>query len=147
MQVILLQDVAKVGRKGEVKNVRDGYARNFLLANDLAIEATKPNLQKLKEGQKTVEEKKSREAEEYRKKAQSLNMITLSFPLKIAERGEAFGSIGPSKIIESLKEKGITIQKDSLNMPHPLKTFGMHEIKVHFPHEVEGTLKVNVVKE
>jgi len=146
MRVVLLQDIPKVGRASEVKNVADGYGRNFLIARGLAKEATPATLAQIE--RKRSENAKARDAEtkRFHKLAEKLSNITLPFQLKLGEKGEPFGSIGASKIIEALEDKGISIGKDYLGSLHPLKTLGLHKVKVEFPHGVAGSVQVKIEK-
>ncbi|MBI2054529.1 MAG: 50S ribosomal protein L9 [Candidatus Sungbacteria bacterium] len=146
MKVILLQDVSKVGHKGDIKNVSDGYARNFLLARKLAVEATKEML-----AQKTSEEKRNaakrhEEARKYEWLRDRLLSITIPLSLKLGEKGEAFGSIGAAKILEALLKQKIELQKEWLVLPKALKTLGEHHIPINFPYGVQATVKVIIEK-
>ncbi len=146
MRVIFLADILQVAKKGEIKNVADGYGRNFLIARGLAKEATPDALKQIE--RKKSENAKTREAEakHFRELAEKLSSVALDFTLKLGEKGEAFGSIGASKIIEALKDKGVHLEKDYLSLEHPLKTLGLHEVKVELPHGVVGSVKVKIEK-
>ena len=147
MKVILLQDVPKVGQKGDVKNVSDGYARNFLLARKLAVEATKEVL-----AQKTSEEKRSaarkrEEARKYEWLRDRLLSMSISFSLRMGEKGEAFGSIGAAKVLEELAKQKLELQKEWLVLPKSLKTLGIHEVPIEMPYGVTASIKVKIEKE
>lgn len=145
MKVILLQDVQMVGRKNEVKEVRDGYARNFLLPRKLAEVASGYAL-------KTVAARKEKEAREqsedyqrYKALVEQLKTITLHFKMKVAEKGRAFGSVTAAKVRDALKMHTIEIEKEWIVLEESIKTTGAHQVKIKFPHGVKG--EVNVVVE
>lgn len=147
MKVILLKDVPKVGRKGEVKNVSDGYARNFLIAKGLASEATLTALSQIEKAEAAKLAKHESEAREYRSLADTLSDIELKFTLKLGEKGGSFGSIGVSKMLDALKAKKVNLREGTLDLESPIKTLGSHEVGVEFPHGVRGKLRVTVEKE
>ena len=147
MRVILLQDVEKVGKKYEVKNVAPGFARNFLISKGLAKPATKEALIWL-ETQKEIAAKKS---EEDLKKAQglasSIDGQEVIIPVKVGEEKQLFESITPQKISEKLKEMGFKIKKDQINLKAPIKELGEFPVKIQFEHNLEAEVKVIVVPE
>ena len=147
MRVILLQDVEKLGKKYEIKEVKDGYARNFLIPKGLAKLATKEALLWL-ETQKEVETQK---AEEELKKAQevasAIDGQEVIIPVKIGEEGQLFESITSQKIFEKLKELGFEIKKTQFDLEEPIKELGEFPIKIKFEHNLEAEIKVIVTKE
>lgn len=147
MKVILLKDVPKVGRKGEVKNVSDGYARNFLVAKGFATEATEKALLHIAKGEAAKAAEREKEEKEYRTLAKALSELELLFTLKLGEKGESFGSIGSSKILDALKAKKISLGEGTIDLESPIKTLGAHKIRVSFPHNISGEVIVQVEKE
>ena len=147
MRVIFLKDVEDIGKKYEVKEVKDGYAKNFLIPQGLAEQATKEALKKL-ELQKEIEEK---EAEDELKKIQALassidgQEITIS--VKVGEEGQLFESITPQKILEGLKKLGFDIKKRQIELAEPIKTLGEFPVKIKFEHNLEAEITVTVTKE
>lgn len=148
MEVVLLEDVKTLGKKGQVVNINDGYARNYVLPKKLGIEATSKNLNDLKL-QKANEEKL---AAEVLKAAQDLaaslaeKSITLS--IKAGEGGRAFGSVSSKEIAKAISDQlGMDIDKKKLVLPEPLKTFGTHEVPIKLHRNVTGKLAVKVVEE
>ena len=105
MKVILLQDIKNVGKKDEIINANDGYARNFLFPKKLALEATKDNLLKLQAKKDSQAHKKSLEIEEFKKQAEKINNITLDLKVKAGENGKIFGGITAKEISQELKSK------------------------------------------
>ena len=147
MKVILQQDVKGQGKKGQMVNVSDGYARNFLLPRKLAVEATAENVNTMKMQDKA---KKAREAEE-KAQAQALSEKLQSCPVKIAAKagqgGRLFGSITSKEISEELKKQyGLDVNKSKLVLPEPLKDFGSYEVKCKLGYEITGTVYVLVVE-
>ena len=147
MRIILLQDVENLGKKYEVKEVADGYARNFLIPKGLAKPATKENLKWL-ETQKEIEVKK---AEEELKKveavATNIDGQEIIIPVKIGEEGQLFESITSQKIYEKLKELGFEIKKSQIDLPEPIKELGEYPVKIKFEHNLEAEIKIIVVEE
>ena len=147
MRVIFLKDVEDIGKKYEVKEVKDGYAKNFLIPQGLAEPATKEALKKL-ELQKEIEEK---EAEDELKKIQALassidgQEITIS--VKVGEEGQLFESISPQKILDGLKKLGFDVKKRQIEFDEPIKTLGEFPVKVKLEHNLEAEITVTVTKE
>jgi large subunit ribosomal protein L9 len=147
MKVILTQDVQDLGKKYEVKEVKDGYARNFLLPNKLAKPATKTALKWL-ESQKEVIAK---EAEEDLKKAQELaskiDDIEVNIIVKVGNEGQLFESINAQKIAEKLKELGFEIKKSQIILAEPIKELGEFPIKINLDHNLEAEIKLIITAE
>lgn len=144
MKVILKKDYIHLGREGEIKEVRDGYARNFLFPKKIAVLASEGAIKSLKNSEekrkKKLEEKK-RALEEIAKK---INQITLSFTRPKNEEGLMFGSVAKSDIIKGLKTAGIEVDKQQLNMPSSLKEFGSFEITINLSMDIKASFKVNI---
>lgn len=147
MEVVLLEDVKALGKKGQIVKVNDGYARNFILPKKLGIEATTKNLNDLKL-QKANEAKV---AADQLKAAQDLGaklseaFVTLS--IKAGEGGRAFGSVSGKEIAAAIQSQlGYDIDKKKLVLPDPLKTFGSHEVPVKLHKDVTAKLIVKVVE-
>ncbi|MDI6602867.1 MAG: 50S ribosomal protein L9, partial [Patescibacteria group bacterium] len=147
MRVILLQDIEKLGKKYEIKEVKAGYARNFLIPKGLAKPATKEALKWL-ESQKEIEEKK---AEEELKKIQEIATIVdgqeITIPVKVGEEGQLFESITAQKISERLKEMGFEIKKSQVDLAKPIKELGEFPVKIKFEHNLEAEIKVIIIEE
>jgi len=147
MRIILLQDVENLGKKYEVKEVADGYARNFLIPKGLAKIATKENLKWL-ENQKEIEVKK---AEEELKKVQeiatNIDGQEIIISVKVGEEGQLFESITSQKIYEKLKELGFEIKKSQIDLTEPIKELGEYPVKIKFEHNLEAEIKIIVVEE
>ncbi len=147
MKVILLQDVEKLGKKFEVKEVKEGYARNFLIPNKLAKPATKESLKWL-EIQKEIEEKKAeQELKKFQELATKIDGTELVIPVKVGEENQLFEKITAQKISDKLKETGINIEKEQIQLEEPIKELGEFPIKIKFPHNLEAELRLIVTEE
>ena len=145
MKVILLEDVKSLGKKGEVVNVNDGYARNFVLPKKLGVEATGKNRNDLKL-QKANEEKVAKEhleaAQAFAKEMENDHVVV---SIKAGEGGRTFGSVSSKEIATAYKEQcGKEIDKKKIILPEPIKSFGVYEVAVKLHPKVTGTLKVKV---
>ncbi|QDP42006.1 50S ribosomal protein L9 [Radiobacillus deserti] len=148
MKVIFLEDVKGKGKKGEVKNVSDGYARNYLLKNNLAVEATGGNLKAL-EAQKNKEKQLAQEEVEDAKKLKAtLENLTVELKAKSGEGGRLFGSITSKQIADELKKSHkIKLDKRKIELDNPIRALGYSNVPVKLHPEVTGTIKVHVTEE
>ena len=145
IQVILLEDVAGQGRKGEIVTVSDGYAHNFLLKGKKGVLATPEELQKIENRKK----KEAKKHEEERNKSLELKKIleakTLNLSVKAGENGKVFGSIGAKEIAEAIKEQlNIEIDKKKISSNTRVKDLGLHIVELKLHSEVKGSIKVKV---
>ena len=145
MQVILTQDVKGQGKKGDVVNVSDGYARNFLIAKGLGIEATKSNMNDLKGKKESAEYKIKTDTEEAKKLAETLKDITVNLSAKAGDNGKLFGSITSKDVADALtNQHHIKLDKKKFVMPDGIKTLGTTVVDVKIHQGVTGKLKVTV---
>lgn len=147
IQVILLKDVRDFGRKGDIKNASDGYARNFLIPRGLAKIATEQAAAELEKEKAAKAAKQSAEIEKNKKIASEIGKIEIKFKAKTSDGRAIFGSIGAQKIIEALKEKGFSIGKEQIDLRSPLKTLGEHFIKISLGGGIEAKIKAVVEEE
>ena len=147
MKVILTQDVKAQGKKGDVIDVSDGYARNYLIKNGFAKEATSVNLNSLEISNEAEAHRKAVEKAEAIKLAEKLNGSTVTVKLKVSETGEIFGALNTQSIADALASQGISIDKKKIVLPEPIKTVGSHTVIIKPYAEVQATLKVVVVGE
>ena len=145
MKVILKQDVKKVGKKGQIVEVSDGYARNFLIARGLAVAETKKRLEILGEEKKieAAEEKKREEAA--KATAETLEGMTLDFHVRSGVEGKVFGSVSTKQIAQELMKKGITIDKKKILDTAPIQSLGVTKVRVELHKNVIGTIKVRLI--
>jgi large subunit ribosomal protein L9 len=145
MKVIFLKDVKGKGKKGEVKNVADGYAHNFLIKQGLAIEANNANVSTLDAQKKKEEKLAAEELEEAKKLKETIEKITVELSAKAGEGGRLFGSITTKQIAEELQKKhGIKIDKRKMDLADAIRTLGHTKVPVKLHHEVLATLTVSV---
>ena len=148
MKVILLQDVKSLGKKGEIVNVNDGYARNFILPKKLGVEATGKNLNDLKL-QKNNEKKVAQENLDAAKRlAAELAEGKVELAIKVGEGGRAFGSVSSKEIAAAVKEQmGLDVDKKKIQLKEAIKSLGTHVVAVKLHPEVTAELKVSVKEE
>jgi large subunit ribosomal protein L9 len=147
MKVIFLQDVKGQGKKGEVKDLSEGYVRNFLLPRGLVKEATEANLKTLEAQKRSEAKRKEQEKQEAQELAQKLNELTVKVEGKAGEGGRLFGAISSKQVAQALEEQfNIKVDKRKLEMD-AIRSLGVTQIKVKLHNEVTATLKVHVVEE
>lgn len=145
MKVILLEDVKSLGKKGQIVNVSDGYARNMIIPKKLGLEATEKNLNDLKLKQKHEEKLAAQKLEEAKKMASDLEKIKITVAMKAGEGGKVFGSIAAKEIAQAAKDQhGLDLDKKKIQLSEPIKTFGMHEVPIKLHTQVTGRLYVLV---
>ena len=145
MQVILNQDVKGTGKKGQLVNVSDGYARNFLLPKGLAKEATKDNINILKGKKESIKYKIKNETDEAKAIAEKMKEISVVIKAKAGESGKLFGSVTSKEVSEELtKQHHIKLDKKKFVMPDGIKTLGVTEVDVKLYTGIVGKLKVDV---
>ncbi len=145
MRVILKREVSGLGRPGEIKDVADGYAQNFLLPRGLAVEATAGALRHLARERDTAKAKKDRAHEEAEELAERLGRITLAFKLKAGEQGKTFGSVTTKEIAEALRrDHGIDVDKTKVHLDEPLRSLGAHSVEIRFLPDVRAKVTVAV---
>ena len=147
MKVIFNVDVKGRAEKGELKEVSDGYARNYLLPRKLASEATADNINALKLKEKAKAAQMAREKAEAEANAAKLGEITVTIRAKAGGAGKLFGAVTSQEISAALKEQhGIEIEKNKIVQAEPIKTFGAYQIKAKLGYEVSGTINVLVIE-
>ena len=147
MKVILLEDVKSLGKKGEIVNVNDGYARNFILPKKLGLEATNKNMNDLKLKRANEEKVAQQQLEEAQALAAKLEAGKVKVGIKTGEGGRTFGSVSSKEIAAAAKEQlGYDIDKKKIQLKEVLKTLGTHEVPVKLHTKVTAKLKVEVVQ-
>ena len=147
MKVIFNVDVKGQGKKGEMKEVSEGYGRNYLLPRKLAVEATADNLNAMRMRDKAKAAALAAEKAKATENAKALESIIVKIPAKAGSAGKLFGSITSKEISEALsKQCGIEIDSKKIVQTEPIKTFGSYEVKCKFGHEINGTIHLLVVE-
>ena len=147
MEVVLLEDVIALGKKGQIVKVNDGYARNFILPKKLGIEATSKNLNDLKLQKANADKIAAEQLQAAKDLAADLAEKSITLSIKAGEGGKAFGSVSSKEITKAIQDQlGMEIDKKKLVLPEPLKTFGTHEVPIKLHRDVTGKLAVKVVE-
>jgi large subunit ribosomal protein L9 len=147
MQIILQEDVEKLGHRGDVVTVKPGYARNFILPRKLGIAATPGNMKALERIRTSLAKKTATELEAAQKQAGLLNGVALKFTRKTGENDQMFGSVTTADIAEGLDAQGFKIDKRQVQLAEPIKTIGERDVTVKVFRDVTATLKITVEKE
>lgn len=147
MQVILLEDVKKLGKKGEIVEISDGYARNFVLPKKLGVEANSKNRNDLKLQKANADKIAKEQLEAARELAGVLETKEVALKMKLGEGGKTFGSISSKEIAQAAKEQcGLELDKKKIQLPEPIKALGVYEVGVKLHPKVTGKLKVKVTE-
>lgn len=147
MKVILTADVKGLGKKDDIKEVKEGYANNFLLKKNLAVIATGFASQKLTVDKKKREAAEKKELARLKELKQRIEQIILEFKVKVGDEGRMFGTISNKQIAEAFESKGINIDKKDVQIPHHINTLGVFEIRINLHHSIIAKVKINVVEE
>jgi large subunit ribosomal protein L9 len=147
MQIILQEDIEKLGHRGDVVTVKPGYARNFLLPRKLAVEASAGNLKAIEKIRASLAKKTATEMEAAKKHAEALNGVELSFTRKTGENDQLFGSVTTGDIAEALEAKGFKIDKRQIHTAEPIKALGDFRATVKVFRDVTADVKIQVKKE
>ena len=147
MQIILQEDVDKLGNRGDVVTVKPGYARNFLLPRKLAIEATTGNMKALERIRTSLAKKTATELDAAQKQAELLNGIAVKFTRKTGENDQMFGSVTSADISETLDAQGFKVDKRQVQLKEPIKIIGETAVTIKVFRDVTAQIKVTVEKE
>ena len=147
MEIVLLEDVKALGKKGQIVKVNDGYARNFILPKKLGVEATSKNLNDLKLQKANAEKVAAEQLAAAKELAEKIEKLTVTLKMKAGEGGKAFGSVSSKEIGKAIEDQiGLEIDKKKLVLPEPIKTFGTHEVPVKLHKDVVAKLVVKVTE-
>jgi large subunit ribosomal protein L9 len=147
MQIILQEDVEKLGHRGDVVTVKPGYARNFLLPKKLGVEATPGNMKALERIRGALAKKTATELDAAKKQAELLNLVSLKFARKTGENDQMFGSVTTGDIADGLKAQGFSVDKRQVQIAEPLKSLGEFPVTVKVFRDVTADIKVHIEKE
>jgi len=147
MKVIFIKDLKGQGKKEEIKEVKDGYAMNFLIKKGYAIAATPENLKKYEEEKQKKQLEEKLAVLEYEKIKEQLSKEIIIIPVKTGAQDRVFGSVSSKQIYNELKNKGYDIDKKKIILDEPLATLGTHNVQIELYKNVIATVKVNVIKE
>ena len=146
MEVIFIKDLKNQGKKGQIKNVKDGYAENFLIKQGYAVRKTKENLGKLESEQrnKAAQDAENKKSAEILKK--ELDKVVIEFKVKTGEGDKVFGSISVKQIKDELQKKDYKIDKSQIEIPSPIASLGFHNVDIKLYPSITATIKVHVIK-
>jgi large subunit ribosomal protein L9 len=147
MKIILLDDVAKLGRRGEVRDVSDGYARNFLIPKKLALSATAGNLKNLEHIKKQQDAKAGRIKDDAEALRGRIEALTLEERRQASEEGKLFGSVTSQDIVDFLAKHGLKIERRRVHLDEPVKALGDTLVPIRLHAEVTAQLRISVVRE
>ncbi len=147
MEILLRDDVPKLGRRGEIVKVTTGYARNFLFPKGLAVKVNPENVKQIEEEKKRIAVLERRRLDELKVVAEKMSSVSVTIQSKANEEGHLFGSVTEKEIAEVLKTEGFTVDESMVRMEAHLKELGMFEVKVVLGETVDATVKVWVVAE
>ena len=146
MKEILKENIKGVGKKDQIINASDGYARNYLFPKNLAVEANNANMSKLKAKNDSAQYKKDQEKEEAKQIAEKLKKITIKVEVRAGENGKIFGGVSSKEIAENLEaQHKIKIDKKKINLKETIKTLGFHNVEIKLYEGVIGTAKIDVI--
>jgi large subunit ribosomal protein L9 len=147
MQIILQEDVEKLGNRGQVVEVAEGYARNFLLPRKLALEASAGNMKRLERMRATFAKKEATEKDAAQKLAELLAGVSISLTRKAGENDQLFGSVTTADLSAALEAQGYTIDKRKITLTDPIKLIGEYQVPIKLHREVTANVKLVVSKE
>lgn len=147
MKVILRQNYENLGQVGEVVDVKDGYARNFLIPRKIAYAALEGNIRALEEEKKSLDKKKQVELQAAEKLAEELEKVSVTIPVQVGEEDKIFGTVTTQMIADALKEKDYEVDKRKIEIDEPIKSLGIYDVNIKLHPDVSTKVKVWVVRE
>jgi large subunit ribosomal protein L9 len=147
MKVILLEDVDRLGKRGAILNVANGYGRNFLIPRKLAVPATEANMKFAEVQNKKVEVQEAKEEKSAAELKSELENVSVTIPMKSGEGEVLFGSVTSANIADALEKQGYTIDKRRIELEEPIKRLGDYQVSVKLHRKIAADIKVSVVKE
>ncbi|MGC1403055.1 MAG: 50S ribosomal protein L9 [Thermodesulfobacteriota bacterium] len=146
MKVILKEDIATLGKAGDLVEVARGYGRNFLIPQGKALEATPHHQKQLEEQKRIILKRKAKDLEDAQNLAELFGTLTLELSRKVVEEGKIYGSVSTKDLMEKLAEKNISLDRKKILLKEPIRTLGDFEVPIKLDSEVTATLKVSVVE-
>lgn len=145
MKVILTDEIRGLGTRGDIVTVKDGYARNFLIPKKLAREATTGNLKSIEQEKKKWALLAAQEKEQAQKAADSVKGVKVTIQKRVGDTGQLFGSVTSNEIADALEAKGVQVEKRRIELEHPIKSLGVHDVEVRLHRDVTAHIQVEVV--
>jgi large subunit ribosomal protein L9 len=147
MKIILKKDIEKLGNAGEIVETKRGYARNFLIPNGSAVEASSVNMKIYEQERHAIEQKRQQEIAEAQVFANKLNGVSITATVQVGEEDKVFGAVTSQNLADLLAEKGVELDRRKIVLDEPLKALGVFEVPVKLHAQVEAQIKVWVVRE
>ena len=144
MKVILTEEIRGLGTRGDVVSVKDGYARNYLFPKNLAREATAGNLKQIEHERRKWSLLAQQEKDAAQKAADSVKGVKVVVQKRVGEHGQLFGSVTANEIADALEAKGVNVDKRRIELAHPIKTIGVHDVEVRLHKDVSAQIQVEV---
>lgn len=145
MRIILLKDVPGLGQRGEIKDAKDGYARNYLLPRGLAAEATAGNLRSLEGQKRAVNDRTQRARGEAEELASQLSQTAIEIKVRAGEGGRLFGAVTAQNIADALAKQGVRVSKRQVDLDDPIKTAGFYKVPIRITQGVVAQVDLNVI--
>jgi large subunit ribosomal protein L9 len=145
-QLVLIEDVAYLGKQGEVVEVKPGYARNYLLPNSLATIPTPHNLRLLEKYKVRVQQAREAKVADLKVLAEQIQRVSVTIEANATDEGHLYGSVGPAEISKALRGRNLPVEPDMVKMEGPIKELGLYAVKLNLGYEIESEVKVLVVK-
>ncbi|NPA93818.1 MAG: 50S ribosomal protein L9 [Thermodesulfobacteria bacterium] len=145
MEVILNESIESLGKAGDIVNVSDGYARNYLIPKGIAIVANKKNLVQIEKQRAAILERAAKIRQEFEALAEQLEKLELEIPVKVGEEEKLYGSVTTMDIAKAIEDKGYQVDRKKIVLPEPIKALGEYEVPVKLSPDVTATVKVKVV--
>jgi large subunit ribosomal protein L9 len=147
MEIVLTKDYEALGKAMDVINVKEGFARNFLFPQGIAVPATEGNRKKVAEAKRINEIREEKKSKEARQLAKKIEQVPCTIPVKVGEEDKIFGSVTAHEIADFLKKEGFDIEKRQVDLEEPIKQLGVYSVRITLYRDVDARLKVWVVKE
>jgi len=147
MKVILREDIKILGKMGQIVDVTDGYARNYLVPKGLAVEANTKNIRSLEHEKKIIQEKAKKLKDSAQDFSVRISSMTLTIKAKAGEEGKLFGSVTTMDIAEALKNEGLEVDKKKILLEEPIRRIGSYSVNIKIHHEISAQLNVQVIEE
>ena len=147
MKVIFIKDLKNQGKKGQIKEVKDGYGQNFLIKQGYAVLATDTGIKILKEENKIHQQKEAKLVEQCQKLKKKIEKLNLKIVVKTGQEDRVFGNVSSKQIVMELKKYGFDIDKKKISIPTPLSSLGFHNVIISLHKNIDATLKIQLIKE
>lgn len=147
MKILLTENIASLGEIGQIVNVAPGYARNYLLPQGLAIEATGKNVRELEHKKRILAQKREKIRQEMLSAAEKLNRVTIQMSRKVAEEDKLYGSVSAVDVAKALEEQGFEISRKDIHLDQPIKQLGEHTVPIRIGSDISAAVKLVIEKE